>query len=309
MIAERASLVRYAWLSVAASVVVIALKALAWWITDSVGLLADALESGVNLVAAIAALVALHVAAQPADEGHPYGHGKAEYFSSWLEGALIVVAAAAIAVTAVYRLLHQQPLQDIGAGLAVSIVATSINLAVARVLLRVGARHHSIALEADGRHLMTDVWTSVGVVVGVGAVALTGQRWLDPVVALAVALNIVRAGFSLVRRSAQGLMDSALPNVDQATIRAILDRYRDDGIDYHALRTRQAGARRFIELHLLVPGAWTVQRGHDVMERIEAQVRERIPNATMSIHLEPIEDAASWADVALDRIDPHSGER
>ena len=309
MIAERASLVRYAWLSVAASVVVIALKALAWWITDSVGLLADALESGVNLVAAIAALVALHVAAQPADEGHPYGHGKAEYFSSWLEGALIVVAAAAIAVTAVYRLLHQQPLQDIGAGLAVSIVATSINLAVARVLLRVGARHHSIALEADGRHLMTDVWTSVGVVVGVGAVALTGQRWLDPVVALAVALNIVRAGFSLVRRSAQGLMDSALPNVDQATIRAILDRYRDDGIDYHALRTRQAGARRFIELHLLVPGAWTVQRGHDVMERIEAQIRERIPNATMSIHLEPIEDAASWADVALDRTDPHSGER
>ena len=273
------------------------------------GLLADALESGVNLVAAFAALVALHVAAQPADEGHPYGHGKAEYFSSWLEGALIVVAAAAIAVTAIDRLLHQQALQAIGAGLAVSVVATAINFAVARVLLRVGTRHHSIALEADGRHLMTDVWTSVGVVVGVGAVALTGQRWLDPAVALAVALNIVRAGFSLVRRSAQGLMDSALPNVDQATIRAILDRYRDDGIDYHALRTRQAGARRFIELHLLVPGAWTVQRGHDVMERIEAQIRERIPNATMSIHLEPIEDAASWADIALDRTDPHSGER
>lgn len=309
MITERASLVRYAWLSVAASIVVIALKALAWWITGSVGLLADALESGVNLVAAFAALVALAVAAQPADEGHPYGHGKAEYFSSWLEGALIVVAAAAIAVTAVYRLLHQQALQAIGAGLAVSIVATAINFSVARVLLRVGVRHHSIALEADGRHLMADVWTSVGVVVGVGAVALTGQAWLDPVVALAVALNIVRAGFALVRRSAQGLMDSALPSADQATIRAILDRYRDDGIDYHALRTRQAGARRFIELHLLVPGAWTVQRGHDVMERIEAQIRERIPNATMSIHLEPIEDSASWDDVALDRSDPHTGER
>ena len=309
MILERASLVRYAWLSVAASIVVIALKALAWWITGSVGLLADALESVVNLVAAFAALVALHVAAQPADEGHPYGHGKAEYFSSWLEGALIVVAAAAIAVTAVERLLHPQPLQDIGVGLAVSVVATSINLAAARVLLRAGARHHSIALEADGRHLMADVWTSVGVVGGVGAVALTGQPWLDPVVALAVALNIVRTGFALVRRSAQGLMDSSLPDADQATIRAILDGHRDAGIDYHALRTRQAGARRFIELHLLVPGAWTVQQGHDVMERIEAQVRERIPNATMSIHLEPIEDSASWADVALDRSDPHSSER
>jgi cation diffusion facilitator family transporter len=304
-----ASLVRYAWLSVAASIVVIALKALAWWITGSVGLLADALESVVNLVAAFAALVALHVAAQPADEGHPYGHGKAEYFSSWLEGALIVVAAAAIAVTAVERLLHPQPLQDIGVGLAVSVVATSINLAAARVLLRAGARHHSIALEADGRHLMADVWTSVGVVVGVGAVALTGQPWLDPVVALAVALNIVRTGFALVRRSAQGLMDSSLPDADQATIRAILDGHRDAGIDYHALRTRQAGARRFIELHLLVPGAWTVQQGHDVMERIEAQVRERIPNATMSIHLEPIEDCATRAVVAPDRSDSHSSER
>ena len=309
MIPKPVSLVRYAWLSIAASIVVIGLKALAWWITGSVGLLADALESGVNLVAAFAALWALHVAGQPADEGHPYGHGKAEYFSSWLEGALIVVAAVAIAVTAVDRLLHQRPLQDIGVGLAVSIVATAINFAVARVLLHVGGRYHSIALEADGRHLMTDVWTSVGVVVGVGAVALTGLPWLDPVVALAVALNIVHTGFTLVRRSAQGLMDSALPDADQAAIRAVLDRYRDAGIEYHALRTRQAGARRFVELHLLVPGAWTVQRGHDVMERIEAEIRERIPNATMSLHLEPIEDSASWADVALDRSDPHSGRR
>ncbi|HKU84957.1 MAG TPA: cation diffusion facilitator family transporter [Casimicrobiaceae bacterium] len=303
------SLVRYAWLSVAASILVIALKALAWWITGSVGLLADALESGVNLAAACAAVVALQVAAQPADEGHPYGHGKAEYFSSWLEGALILVAAAAIAVTAVDRLLHPRPLQDIGVGLAVSVVATAINFAVARVLLRAGVRYHSIALEADGRHLMTDVWTSVGVVVGVGAVAMTGLPWLDPVIALAVALNIVVTGYVLVRRSAHGLMDAALPDADQATIRAILDGYRDAGIDYHALRTRQAGARRFIELHLLVPGAWTVQHGHDVMERIEAQLREQIPNATMSIHLEPIEDSASWDDIALDRSDPHSSER
>ena len=303
------SLVRYALLSVAASIVVIALKALAWWITGSVGLLADALESAVNVLAAFAALVALHVAAQPADEGHPYGHGKAEYFSSWLEGALIVIAAIAIGVTAVDRLLHPRPLQDVGVGLAVSIVATAINFTVARVLLHAGVLHHSIALEADGRHLMTDVWTSVGVVVGVGAVAMTGLPWLDPVIALAVALNIIVTGYLLVRRSAHGLMDAALPDADQTAIRAVLERYREDGIDYHALRTRQAGARRFIELHLLVPGAWTVQRGHDVMERIEAEIHERIPNATMSLHLEPIEDSASWDDVALDRPDPRSSIR
>ena len=185
----------------------------------------------------------------------------------------------------------------------------AVSVATERVLLSAGTRHHSIALEADGRHLMTDVWTSVGVVVGVGAVAITGLPWLDPAIALAVALNIVVTGYVLVRRSAHGLMDAALPDADQSAIRAVLERYRADGIDYHALRTRQAGARRFVELHLLVPGAWTVQRGHDVMERIEAEIRERIPNATMSMHLEPIEDSASWADVGLDRSDAHSSDR
>jgi cation diffusion facilitator family transporter len=297
----RASLVRFAWLSIAASTVVIALKGAAYWITGSVGLLSDALESLVNLVAACAALLALRVAAQPPDEEHPYGHEKAEYFSSAFEGGMIVVAAAAIAGTAIDRLLHPRMPEAIGLGLAVSALATLINFAVARVLLRAGERYHSIALEADAHHLMTDVWTSVGVVVGVGAVAFTGWQPLDPIIALAVGLNIVFTGLRLVRRSASGLMDTALADAEQAAIRSVLDAYRDRGIDYHALRTRQAGARRFVELHLLVPGAWTVQRSHDLMEQIEAELRASVANAAVMIHLEPIEDPASWADVGLDR--------
>ena len=298
---EDASLLRFARLSIGASIIVIALKGVAYWVTGSVGLLSDALESIVNLVAACAALLALRVAAQPPDEGHPYGHEKAEYFSSGFEGGMIVVAAAAIAVTAIDRLLHPRMPDAIGLGLAVSAVATLINFAVARVLLRAGRRYHSIALEADAHHLITDVWTSVGVVVGVGAVALTGWPPLDPIVALVVGLNIVVTGLRLVRRSASGLMDAALPQSEQAAIRDVLDAYRKDGIDYHALRTRQAGARRFVELHLLVPGAWTVQHSHDVIERIEAELRAGIANAAILIHLEPIEDPASWADVGLDR--------
>jgi cation diffusion facilitator family transporter len=301
MIAGPVSLVRFAWLSVATSTVVILLKGLAYWITGSLGLLSDALESLVNVVAACVALVALTVAARPADEEHLYGHEKAEYFSSALEGGMIVVAAAAIVVTAIEGLLHQKSLEDIGLGLVVSVVATLINFTTARVLLQASHRHHSIALEADARHLMADVWTSVGVVVGVGAVALTGWSWLDPTIALLVGVNIVWTGIALVRRSAHGLMDTALPETDQSTIRSILDRYRGEGIDYHALRTRQAGTRCFIDLHVLVPGAWTVQRGHDVVEHIEAQIRERVPNATVLVPLEPIEDPASWADIELDR--------
>lgn len=299
---RHASLTRFAWLSITASVVVIALKAFAWWITGSVGLLSDALESIVNLVAACAALLALKVVAHPADEGHPYGHEKAEYFSSGLEGALIIVAAGAIAMTAVERLLQPKAPEAVGVGLAVSMIATAVNFGVARVLLRAGRRHHSIALEADARHLMTDVWTSVGVVVGVGAVALTGWTRLDPLIALTVGANITWTGLSLVRRSARGLMDAALPEAEQAAIRGILDACRDQGLEYHALRTRQAGARRFVEFHLLVPGAWTVQHGHDVVERVEAKIRDAVPNAHVLIHLEPIEDEASWADVELRRI-------
>jgi cation diffusion facilitator family transporter len=298
-----ASLGRFAWLSIAAAVVIIALKGLAYWLTNSVGLLSDALESLVNLAAACVALIALTVAARPADEDHPYGHAKAEYFSSGVEGGMILVAAAAIAILAIERLLHGKPLENVGIALSISVGASLINLAVARVLLRAGQRHDSIALEADARHLMTDVWTTAGVIAGVGAVAVTGWAWLDPVIALLVAANIVRTGLELVRRSALGLMDTALPQSEQDAIRAILDGYREQGIGYHALRTRRAAARRFVEAHVLVPGAWSVQRGHDLVEAIEAEIRARLANVTLVIHVEPIEDPASWKDMELDRDD------
>jgi cation diffusion facilitator family transporter len=301
MSTERRSLVGYAWLSIGAAIVIIAMKGFAYWVTSSVGLLSDALESLVNLVAACVALVTLTIAARPADEDHPYGHGKAEYFSSGVEGALILVAAVAIAVAAGERLLHDRPLDNLGIGIGIAVLASVVNLVVARILLQAGHRYHSIALEADARHLMTDVWTTVGVVVGVGAAALTGWRWLDAIVALAVAVNIVATGVGLLRRSALGLMDTALPEADQAAVRAILDRYRSDEVQYHALRTRQGAARRFIDVHVLVPGAWTVQRGHDLLERIEAEIRARLANAEIVIHLEPIEDPASWDDPVAGR--------
>jgi cation diffusion facilitator family transporter len=297
----RSSLTRYAWLSIAAALVTIGLKTGAYWLTDSVGLLSDALESLVNLVAAIVALVALTVAARPADDDHAFGHSKAEYFSSGLEGGLIVLAAFVIAVTALDRLLHPRPLVHIGLGLGVSLVASLVNLGTARVLFAAGRRYQSITLEADAHHLMTDVWTSAGVLLGVGAVRLTGWGWLDPVVALAVAANIVRMGISLVRRSFHGLMDVALPVEEQALIKEVLDRHRHEGIDYHAFRTRRAAARRFVSVHVLVPGAWTVQQGHDLVERIEAEVCALLPHTTISTHLEPREDPASWHDVELDR--------
>ena len=290
--------VAFAWLSLAVAILVITLKSVAYWLTGSVGLLSDALESVANVVGAGAAIIALTVAARPADEDHPYGHNKAEYFSSGLEGGMILAAALAIAATAVERLLHPQPLEQIGIGLAISGVATVLNLIAALTLLAAGRRHHSIALEADGRHLMTDVWTSGGVLLGVGAVMVTRLDWLDPVIALVVAVNIIRTGISLMRRSVSGLMDSAMDNTEQGVVHEILERYRKEGVEYHALRTRRAGARRFIDFHVLVPGAWTVQRGHDLLERIEADIRARLVNASILTHLEPIEDAASWSDIA-----------
>ena len=304
--AYRSSLVRYAWLSIVVACLIICLKAFAYWVTGSVSLLSDALESLVNLVAACFALFALTVAARPADADHPYGHEKAEYFSSGLEGGMILLAALAIAVAAVDRLLHPQALQQVGLGLVVSLIATLINFGVARILLTAGRRHDSIALEADAHHLMTDVWTSVGVLIGVGAAGVTGWLWLDPVVAILVAVHIVWTGIALIRRSALGLMDTALPDDEQAVVRELLDRYRADGIDYHALRTRRAGSRRFVDVHVLVPGAWSVQQGHDLLERIEAQIRERLRNATVFTHLEPIEDPVSWRDTELDRADRQS---
>src|SRR6266545_798841 len=300
---ERSTLTKFAWMSIAAAVVTIGLKAAAYWLTGSVGLLSDALESGVNLVAAIMALAMLTIAARPPDDEHAYGHDKAEYFSSGVEGALILVAAASIAVTSVQRLRNPQPLEQIGLGLGVSVGASLINLGVALVLQRAGRQYHSITLEADSAHLMTDVWTSVGVVVAVGLVALTGWERLDPIIALVVVANILWSGFGLLRRSALGLMDTALPPADLAAVRAVQERYAQDGITFHALRTRQAGARAFLSMHVLVPGDWTVQRGHNLLEQIEADIRRALPKTTIVTHLEPQEDPVSWEDVNLDRVD------
>ncbi|MDR2788905.1 MAG: cation diffusion facilitator family transporter [Candidatus Accumulibacter sp.] len=277
------------------------LKGVAWWLTGSVGLLSDALESLVNLAGAMMALAMLTIAEQPADDQHAYGHGKAEYFSSGFEGLLILFAAIAIGISAIERLLHPHVLSDIGIGLGVSIVASIFNLSVARVLLAAGREHRSLTLEADARHLMTDVWTSGGVIVGVGAAALSGRPWLDPLIALLVAVNIVWTGLKLIHDSTLGLMDSALPPEEHAKVVGILERYRVEGIDYHALRTRESGARRFIELHVLVPGAWPVRRGHDLAERVESDIRDALPRTTVITHVEPLEDPVSQEDIALDR--------
>jgi cation diffusion facilitator family transporter len=300
-------LARFAWLSIAAAVVTIALKLLAWRLTGSVGLLSDALESFVNLAAATMALAMITVAARPPDDAHAFGYGKAEYFASGVEGALILLAAIVIAWTAAGRLLHPQPLQDAGLGLVISVLASGVNLAVARVLLSVGRRRHSIALEADGHHLMTDVWTSAGVLAGIGLVALTGWNTLDPLVALAVAVQIVWMGVSLMRRSWKGLLDAALPPAELTALQAVLERHASGEVRFHAVRTRQAGARRFVSMHVLVPGAWTVSRGHDLLERIEDDVRRALPNANVSTHLEAIEDPASFEDQDLDRVHPGAG--
>jgi len=295
------SLIRYAWLSIAAAFATIVLKGVAWWLTGSVGLLSDALESFVNLAGAFMALAMLSLAARPADADHRFGHGKAEYFSSAFEGLLILVAAASIAYAAVLRLLDPQPLEAVGAGLLVSVVASAINLAVARSLMAVGRQFNSITLEADAQHLMTDVWTSVGVIIGVGLVWLTGWLWLDPAIALVVAANIVWTGWRLLGRSAAGLMDASLPAGQLAAIENVLAGYRAQGIEFHALRTRQAGARAFITLHVLVPGEWTVHDGHEWLERIEADIRHVVPHAHVITHMEMQGDPLSHADRALDR--------
>jgi cation diffusion facilitator family transporter len=277
-----------------------ALKSLAFLLTGSVGLLSDAIESSVNLVAAVVALVALRIAARPADQTHHWGHGKAEYFSAGVEGLMIFAAAAAVIVTAVPRLMHPRPLESVGVGLAVSAVAGMANLATARVLLRAGHAHRSITLSADGKHLMTDVWTSVGVIIGVSLVALTGWQRLDPLVAVVVGINILVAGYGLVRNSTSGLMDAALPVADLAVVEAVLARHRREGeVAFHAVRTRAAGQHRFVLFHLLVPGSWTVHDGHDLAERIEAEICEALPGASVTAHIEPIEDEVSYADIAL----------
>lgn len=298
---NRSSLTRYAWLSIAAAFATIGLKGLAYYLTGSIGLLSDAVESLVNLLGATIALSMLMIAAHPPDEEHQYGHSKAEYFASGAEGILILVAAAGIAITAVHRIISPRPIEQAGAGLIVSTIASLINLGVARILLYVGKTNNSITLEADARHLMTDVWTSVAVIGGVGAVALTGWRLVDPVVALAVAVNIVWTGYRLIQRSISGLMDAALPNEEHQIISKILDGYRQQGIQFHSLRTRQAAGRRFISIHVLVPGKWTTHRGHHLVDKIEIDICSALPGATVFTHLEPVEDPLSSQDIELDR--------
>jgi cation diffusion facilitator family transporter len=298
---DRSSLTRYAWLSISAAVITIALKTTAYFLTGSVGLLSDALESVVNLVGALMALAMLTIAARPADEDHTYGHNKAEYFSSGVEGTLILIAAISIVITAIPRLITPTPIEQVGLGLGVSVAASLVNLIVALILLKAGKRFNSITLEADARHLMTDVWTSVGVLAGVGLVALTGWERLDPIVAFIVAANIIWSGVHIVRMSALGLMDTALPLKEQALLKSIIEKYTQNGVEYHALRSRQSGSRQFVSFHVLVPGKWTVQRGHRLLESIEADIRRAMPSVTVFTHLESLNDPASWEDTNLDR--------
>lgn len=306
---RRTRLLRLVYLSIAASIVTIALKFTAWALTGSVGLLSDAAESVVNLVAALFALLVVQWSTRPPDEEHTYGHEKADYLSAGVEGALILLAAATIGFTAIDRLIHPQAIESVGIGIAVALVATLVNLGVGRKLIGAGREYQSMTLEADGRHLLTDVWTSVGVVVAVAAVAITGWKPLDPLIALVVAANIVVTGARLVRRSTDGLLDRALTEEELARVDRALAAFASDEVQFHALRTRRAGSRAFVSTHVLVPGDWSVQRGHDLAERVEQALREALGHSTVFTHLEPLEDPASFADTGLDRwSDPHPAD-
>jgi cation diffusion facilitator family transporter len=294
---------RLAWVAIAAAVLTISLKGAGAAITGSVSLLSDALESTINLTTAIMTLIVLFIAARPADDDHAYGHGKAEYLSSGAEGGLILAAAAGILFVAIRRLINPQPVAHLDIGLVAIGLATLINLIVGQGMIRVGKRQRSIALEADGRHLMTDVWTSIGVILGVLLVNVTGILLLDPIIAIVFAANIAVAGIRLILRSARGLMDMSLPQGEIQAITGVLDRLSDEGVHYHALRTRQSGARNFVSVHIQVPGGWTVLQGHDLLERIDLELRKAVPGLTVFSHLEPMEDPRSWNDIHLDRPD------
>ena len=298
---DRSKLTRFAWLSIAAALVTITLKAVAYLLTGSVGLLSDAVESVVNLVGAMMALGMLTIAALPPDDNHSYGHSKAEYFSSVVEGILILVAAGSIGYAAVERLIHPRPLEQLGFGLIVSVVASLVNFGASRILMKAGKQYNSITLEADAQHLMTDVWTSAGVLVGVGIVAFTKWLPLNSIMGLVVAVNIIWTGYKLISRSISGLMDVALPEIEQKAIEEVLTKYRKQGVEFHAVRTRQAAARRFISIHVLVPGAWTVHDAHHVAENIENDIHTALGEAVVTTHIEPVEDEISMDDIPLDR--------
>ncbi|HPT32416.1 MAG TPA: cation diffusion facilitator family transporter [Prolixibacteraceae bacterium] len=299
----KSSLRKYVYLSIAAAVTTIAIKITAYFLTNSVGLLSDGLESCVNLVAAVVALFLLTLSEKPADEEHAFGHSKAEYFSSAIEGGLIVVAAVAIIWSALPRLVDPLPVENVGIGILVATGASVINMLVALVLIRNGRKHHSITLEADGKHLMTDVITSAGVLIGVGLVQLTGWLILDPIVAIGVALNIVWTGYQLMKRSAMGLMDTSIPEEEEKYVRGIIDRFKGEKIGFHALKTRQAGQRKFISFHLLVPDEWSIKQGHDLSENIEQEIRNLFPGSLVTVftHMEPAGDPVSHKDIPIDR--------
>jgi cation diffusion facilitator family transporter len=298
---ERRYLIRFAWLSIATAVITIALKATAYLLTGSVGLLSDALESGVNLVTAVLALIILTVAAQPPDDEHAYGHDKAEYFSGGVEGTLILIAAGTIILSAVRSFFNPQPLEQLGIGIGVSVAAAVCNWVTGRILLRAGEQHNSITLTAGAHHLLADVWTSGGVVVGITIVAFTGWQPLDPLLAILVALHILRSGLRLVRQAVNGLMDMSLPQSELDQVVKILEKHSSSKVQYHALRTRQSGAQRFVTVHIQVPGAWSVQRGHSLLEEIERDLRQAISPVSVVTHLEPVEDPVSWQDIPLNR--------
>lgn len=294
-------LTRYAWLSIGAAILTILMKATAYVLTGSVGLLSDALESTVNLAAAIVALLALRIASRPANDEFMFGYSKVEYFASGFEGGMILLAAVGIIISALPRLVSPQPLEQVGLGLAISVGASLVNLLVARVLMNAGRKYNSITLEADARHLMTDVLTTVGVLAGIVLVELTGWLRLDPLIALAVGVNIIFTGYKLLVRSGRGLLDMSLPEEELQSVKSILNNYQSQGIGYHALRSRQAAARKFLVVHLLVPGAWTITAGHTLADQIENQIRSAVPNSSVVTHIEPMEDPLSLQDASLDR--------
>jgi cation diffusion facilitator family transporter len=299
---QKSPLKKFIYLSIVAALATILLKFLAYYLTNSVGLLSDALESCVNLAAAVIALIMITIAEKPADEKHAFGHSKAEYFSSAIEGGLIMLAAFSIIWSALPRVIHPEPIENVDIGLLIAVGASGINLVVALVLLKNGRKNQSITLEADGKHLMTDVYTSAGVLIGIALVKLTGWLILDGVIAIGVALNILYTGYQLIHRSASGLLDSGINEPDRFKIIGVLEQLKSENLEYHSLLTRQAGQRKFVELHVLVPGQWTVKEGHDLAEKIEKDIRDLFDTpVTVFTHIEPIEDPVSMHDIGIDR--------
>lgn len=299
---KQTPLSKFLYLSIAAAIATILLKFYAYYITGSIGFMSDALESFVNLFAAVFGLVMLNISQRPADEGHEYGHSKAEYFSSAMEGALILIAAFSIIRSAIPRLMEPKPLENLNTGLLFSLLASVVNLVVGLTLIKNGKEKRSLLLEADGRHLMTDVWTSVGVIAGIVIVKFTGWLIIDPVIAIVVALNIIYTGYKLISRSASGLMDATIPEEDLRKIRVYLDSLQEKQIEYHSLMTRTAGQRKFISLHLLVPGEWTVKQGHDWADQVEETIIGLFDEpVTVSTHIEPVGDPSSMKDIGIVR--------